>query len=379
MRSKNRLLSIMLLALFGVLTSTIALRSIAIYKYFDANSGYFTNDLLLNISNFILISAVVIFVLYTLFKKNTKLKAEFDTPAITVTSGVCAISSIIFSVKMFENFALICENQTEGTSIFKNPVAIVALLCGIFGIASCAHFFLNMMTTHRVAVLRSYAAMGSVIFLALYASFLYFNTNFALNSPNKIIDQMAFLLTAVFFLYETRISLGIDKWNVYTTSGLIAAVLIGYSAIPSLIMYFVRGIVISNSIEESIFMLTLFIYITARLFICLFLPRDEESQLIASFSKFANEQDQRIEENDMLYKEKYAVQMSIEDLLDISEADNANPDTQNEPQPFEPAEEEYMQESFFVSELPPTDETSEVLIDSVSSEDEVNYEENSGN
>ena len=40
MRNKNRLLAIMLTVLIGILGSTIAIRSIAIFKYFDQNSSY---------------------------------------------------------------------------------------------------------------------------------------------------------------------------------------------------------------------------------------------------------------------------------------------------------------------------------------------------
>lgn len=378
MKNKNRLLTFMLTVLLGILGSTIAIRSVAIFKYFDSNLGYYSNNTLITVSNLILAFGILIFASYTLLGKSTKLKADFNTPAIMVTSGVTAISVIVFAVKMFEFCALSLSSPDADFSLTRNPITVVALLCGIFGIASCIHFFLNISTTHRITVLRSYMAMGSVVFLALYAVFLYFNTDFAINSANKIIDQMAFLLSAVFFLYEARISLGADKWHAYIAFGLIASALIGYSAIPSLIVYFAKGEVISNSIEESVFMLTLFIYITVRLFLCLSLPHDEESPIIASFSKFAKEQNEKIEENEKFYREKYAVQLSIEDLLG-EEAEAPAEETEDKPiEMFETPSEEYVQDSFFAQDTAIEADTSEEKSDKLTA-DEVNYEENSGN
>ena len=374
MKNKNRLLAIMLTVLLGVLGSTITLRSVAIFKYFDPNTGYYRDNILLTVGNLILIFGIFIFALYVFLGKSTKLKAEFNTREIMITSGVSAIAVIAFAVKMIEYFALEVKNSSTGISFSNNPTAIISLLCGIFAILSCVHFFLNISTTHRVTVLRSYMAMGSVIFLALYAAFLYFNRDFALNSDNKIIDQMAFLLAAVFFLYEARISLGADKWHAYIAFGLIASALIGYSAIPSLIMYFVRGYAISNSIEESVFMLTLFIYITVRLLLCVTLPKDEQSPIIASFSRFAGEQNKKIEENEKFYKEKYAVQLSIDDLLGES-LDNVEKVSVDKPlEMLETPSEEFVQDSFFAQSEPSTEAN-----DSVNDKDEVNYEENPGN
>ena len=63
----------------------------------------------------------------------------------------------------------------------------------------------------------------------------------ALNSPNKLISQMAFLLAALFFLYEARISLGREKWRGYCIFGLAALAANAYSAVPAVILYFAKG------------------------------------------------------------------------------------------------------------------------------------------
>ena len=77
---------------------------------------------------------------------------------------------------------------------------------------------------------------------------------------------MAYLSAALFFLYESRVSLGRAKWRPYVSFGLIAALLTAYSAIPSLIVYAVNGYLVSNSIVESVLSLTLSFFIFSQVY-----------------------------------------------------------------------------------------------------------------
>ena len=88
---------------------------------------------------------------------------------------------------------------------------------------------------------------------------------------------MAYLFAALFFLYETRLSMGRERWGAYTAFGLIASLLTAYSSIPSLICYLATKNLISHSIYETVFTLSLFIFITSRLLVALFAEEDKES------------------------------------------------------------------------------------------------------
>ena len=177
----------------------------------------------------------------------------------------------------------------QGKHMLLAETALVVL--GIFAIV---HFIMTAILTEASSALRAGLGLCAVSFLALYAAYLYFSAELPINSPNKIVDQMAYLFAAVFILYEVRISLGREIWGAYVTFGLISALLTAYSAIPSLICYFAKGQTVSNSIYETALTLALFIFILARLALALRLPKDKESEFIARLKESADGRDAEI-------------------------------------------------------------------------------------
>ena len=156
------------------------------------------------------------------------------------------------------------------------------------------------------------------------------------NATNKLTDQLAYLFCALFFLYEARISLGRDKWRAYGSFGLIAALFTAYSSIPALITYLINGEIISNSIEENILTLTLFIFITARLISLTTLKEKSESRIISSMQEYARRREEILVESVKVHREAFAVQMTIDDLLPKEEAAEADVTEEIELPPLEP-------------------------------------------
>jgi len=120
----------------------------------------------------------------------------------------------------------------------------------------------------------------TVIFLALYLAYPYFDTAAPINSPIKISDQLAYAFAAAFFLYEIRLSLGREKWKLYIIFAFITAILAAYSSIPALITYFVRGAEISNSIYESILTLSICLFALLKLVMTYCLTERKEAAFI---------------------------------------------------------------------------------------------------
>jgi hypothetical protein len=133
---------------------------------------------------------------------------------------------------------------------------------------------------------------------------------------------MAFISSAIFFLYETRISLGREMWRAYTAFGLIAASLTAYASIPAMITYYVNGEIISSmeyrslaSVEEYLLLLALFIYILARLCLTSSLTEKKENALIKMLEKSALECEERVNESYARFQDSFAAkQLSIFDL-----------------------------------------------------------------
>ena len=128
-----------------------------------------------------------------------------------------------------------------------------------------------------------------MIVLALYSIYLYFDNDLPINAPAKIIDQMAYLFAAVFFLYETRLSIGREKWRGYIAFGFIAALISAYSSIPALIYFFAKETEISVSIYEMVLSAALFIFISSRMLLTSELIEDVVSPFTNIISKASDQ------------------------------------------------------------------------------------------
>ena len=190
------------------------------------------------------------------------------------------------------------------------------------------HFILTALVESHSSTKRGSFGLCTVIFLSLYTAYLYYSTALPLNAPNKTVDEMALLFAAIFFLYEIRLSIGREKWKGYISFGFIAALICGYSAIPSLIVYLAKGEIISNNIYETALVLTLFIFIMSRLILTGELTEDKECKTVTSLIKFAESRHELI---NPICKESYVVEISGEELTKAEEnADSLNENDENQ-------------------------------------------------
>ena len=159
---------------------------------------------------------------------------------------------------------------------------------------SIVYLVLNTVFVRTVSIRRASFGLAIIVFLALYLSYIYFDSRAPINSPVKIVDQLAFAFSAVFFLYEIRLSLGREKWKSYIIFGFIAAALSAYSAIPAIIVYFTLNRIIATSIYESILTLTIFIFIAFKLILIDRLTDAGESSFVIKLKKAAKEREEQL-------------------------------------------------------------------------------------
>jgi hypothetical protein len=151
----------------------------------------------------------------------------------------------------------------------------------------------------------------------------------AINAPNKIVDQMAFIFASLFFLYEIRISLARECWHLYIAFGFIAATLGAYSSIPSIVMFFVKDTVISHSLEETLLTLCITLFIASRLVLACKLNPDRESEFVAAMRERADERNRYIVEKEEVERRAY-----IELYSRLSEIEEERPEVTNENELF---------------------------------------------
>ena len=290
MNNKPKLFGLYLPLFFIFAGAAITLRTIAAIKFID-KYGYYSDKLLFYISAAIVALGVLFFLGYIFFeRKDIKLIPSFDSPASYAPSGVVAVALVLMGTNLFK-----ISSSINSINPLVKPISIV---CAILAILSALYFAVSTLWIKRRSMKRADLGLVTLVFICCYVAYLYFDTTLPINAPNKIVDQMAYLGAALFFLYETRLSLGREKWRSYIAFGFIAALLLAYSSIPSLIVYFVNGNVISNSIYESVLSFALFFFATAKILLTTVLVEDVESPVVTKIIASSRARSEKISQSE---------------------------------------------------------------------------------
>lgn len=337
MKLKTTLKRVYLPVLTGVILLSVVFRIAALFASYNFDTGFYDKKILINIASVIVVSGSVFMFTYAFSgTKKNKLIADFSTPATYVPTGALLVAMLFFAVLTHiasskTDFSIREFMALPGATfplllkyVSANMSSFILSLMAPMACLAVGYFILTACVLKRSSSLRAFFGTANVLFLAFYTSYLYFDTTtLARNAPNKIVDQMAFLFAALFFLYEIRISLGREKWNLYMAFGFIAAVLTAYSSIPSLTVYFINGEIISNNIQENVLSFALFVFIISRITLAAFLKEDKESESISAIREYTAER------SDYIFAKEEAARRAYMELyaeLNAPEEDEENSD-----------------------------------------------------
>ncbi len=296
MQNKPILFRIYFLAAAVALIAATAFRTLAGFTALDFDTGYFTEKLYIGIADNITVISVFLLLSYLfLSRKEENLILKLDSSINYVFSGILGCGLILFAYRAYEIFknaravaVSYREYAQKGAPVIQEEIIMyIAVFMAIFAIISSLYFLYSAIFIRRRDVRRADFGLVTVIFLALYSAYLYFNQATPINSPQKIAAEMAILLTAVFFLYETRISIGRERWRSYAAFGFISMLLNAYASIPALLIYIIKGRVIADSIYESVLCFILFLFVFSRLLLMSRAKEDKESPAASLIKKAA--------------------------------------------------------------------------------------------
>lgn len=298
MKNRAGLFGIYLPVFAFIALGTVVLRTIALFLHFDVETGYYSEKILISVSDYIVIGMSFFFLTYIFTaRRDISLIPDFTSAATYIPTGIVSAALIFIPISLIKRAGAILDFIDELKGSFSNSAAsqipaqrllfAVVIVTALFSVASLVHFALTALVESHSNSKRANFGLCTVVFLSLYAMFLYFSTDLPINSPNKLLDQMAYLLSAVFFLYETRLSFGRERWRPYIAFGFIAATVSAYSSIPSLIYYVIRGNVTQNSVYELMLTLALFIFITSRILLTGNLIEDRDSHTVTALAAAA--------------------------------------------------------------------------------------------
>ena len=268
-----------------ILTAAVCtLKAIAAASGLDYVTGHYTSGPIITIANWItIIGGIAFFLGGVLDVRQTKPIPSFNTPASYIPMALVCLSLTFLGTGLLEKRAAIIDVTPIGRE--PSSIASIAGLCATIAILAAVSGLLYVGLKGARDYRRAITGILIIALLSVYTIYLYFSTELPINAPNKIADEVALVFAAIFFLYEVRISLGREVWHAYSGFGYVAALLLAYSSIPAITVYFINGEVISNSIYESVFSLTLFIFVVARLFVLGDLICEEDTAYIKAIAE----------------------------------------------------------------------------------------------
>lgn len=319
---KLKTIDIYTIPLFFVAVATVVLRSFALLTSFNPESMHFDEKTAITVSSVILAVAVLGFLSYLIFgEKETDLVVKNNGAASYIPAGIVSTALTFMGAhNMYMCFTGGYSMQVQLMGFEVNLLSTMAFICGLLAFLSVGAFFLSIFIEKNDNIYKSAFSLSIVFFLALYALLLYFDKQeHPTNSPNRFVDEMAYLSAALFFLFEARIPLGRTKWRGYVAFGLIATLLCTYSSIPAIILYFANdGYTISESIIESILTLTLAIYALSKVLRFKRLTPDTECDTAKSIRILASMREDEIEENRKLSRAQESINEENDDAEDAS-------------------------------------------------------------
>ena len=311
MLTRKKHLDIYITILSVLTVITVIMRTLAALNDLDYKLGHYSGALI-SVADWVTFGGTVLLFSYVaIAPRGVKYRADFRGAGTYIPATLVSASLVFVAVSLLTRANSHLKGKPLNVAALQNTDILMPLLAGLIAIGAVYYFFLNSYIKHTTSERRALAAFIAILFLCIYPAYLYFNTDLPINAPNKVTDQMAYLFSAIFFLYEARLSLGRDRWAAYGAFGLIASLLTAYSAIPSLLVYFIKGEMISNSIAEGALTLSLFIFINLRLITVRSLYNDEPCELAAGITLRHAQRRDEMAKGELLFSEGEQIQFEM--------------------------------------------------------------------
>lgn len=288
MRRKFSVYGIYLPVLLFVFIPVVVMQSVAYISNPDiakntANvtvfTGYFKDTVLPDITAWIVTFASIFLLTFAFVApKSTKLIPSFASPLNYIPCAISGAALFFMSAHLFTATSF----GAEATVMSKlAPIAAILALVGT------AYFVASAIYVRRRSIGRSDFGILLLVFLCAYVAYMFFDSETPINSPVKIANQMAYLSVAIFFLYETRLSLDREKWRPYIAFTMIAVLLTGYASIPALLAYVIRGYVYGLSVYETVLTFSFFVYTAFKLVLNGALVPEHGSRVVKALIDYA--------------------------------------------------------------------------------------------
>lgn len=271
------------LAVIGLTAVAIALNTLSLLNFYEADIGYFVRGAVLPmIFNILLVVGVVFmagFAIFALKKNETSISAHHPACKYAALLPVAA-----FGLLLWDRAYYFFDAAKLG--ILQNP--LLSFLSPLFTMAAVA-LFISYCLGVKPSVSTAVWGTLTIAMLAYDVFVLHSDLTIAMNSPQKLSFNFAALSAMLFIVAELRIIYGVPKPRFYLFSIGCATLFLGAYSLPYTVAHLV-GTCESVSPKATLASLALFIFVLVRFISAVFIENAEkETSEITNESVEANE------------------------------------------------------------------------------------------
>lgn len=243
----------------------------AILRNYEIDIGHFSADsVFAHITYGILIASVLIATVLAILNRSVTVKhGKAAGPLLSFASAFTAF--IMIASVIFDNY--------QHTFNLEKSYSTLVLLSSALGILSALSLLLFAFVGSYRTSFANILSFAPVIYFITRTLILYFDKAVTINSPVKILVQLAFLSLVLVFIFDAGIYIGKEKLYPKYLSALIMALTInGSVAIASLLATFVNEQIFTLSLADSCMLCSCFVLCAAKLHHAVFALAGEKAE-----------------------------------------------------------------------------------------------------
>ncbi len=206
------------------------LRTVGLFKYYDREAGYFqSGELVPEALKWLCIIAPVLFAFAGPFASKVKVGPAFTGSASKIGSAVAAV--MVFAHAVYLVFY--CLSYVEGSLLIPGLFLAFAVLSALY--------FASGVTKKADKENRALLGFAVIFYATAGLAKSYFDFKTTMNSPDKLLLQVAYMAVMLYMLAETGLLIGAKKSGRFTVFSFLAFFFCTVSSVPALTAYLSRG------------------------------------------------------------------------------------------------------------------------------------------
>ncbi len=227
MKNKTKVIIFSLIAALASMAGVL-LRTFGIFNCYDIGIGYFRSDAHTpKILLWLCILAPICLAVSGVFAAKVNIKSSFSGTASRSGSAFAAVVIILHALFL----AYLCMG-------YVGDMLYIPVLFMIFSAFSAVYFASGCFKASEGRENRALFGFCVILYATAGLAMSYFDFETTMNSPDKLLLQMAYMSVMLYMLFETRFVIGMGGSGRFTVFSFICFFFCTVSALPALIAFF---------------------------------------------------------------------------------------------------------------------------------------------